>query len=96
MHHFKLLQHLLDVYHLGRCSIFSNCLRFQTTTTSVLECSDSSAFEIADSDLKIIEDFISVVDENALLKDIEPKWRRLKYQEAHWDNVRRLIQNEYH
>ena len=53
-----------------------------------LECSSEEAFVNAKNGLKIIHNFTTETEENTLVEDIEPQWRRVKYQEAHWDNVR--------
>ena len=86
--------------------IFFSQHQCQPNFVSLLECSGQSALEIAQDDFKIIENFISKDEENFMLLDIEPKWRRLKYQTAHWDNVSgaylisiklaRLISSLYH
>ena len=54
---------------------------------SCLECSIPAAEAVAVKDLNIVEDFITEEEEKCLIKEIEPKWRRLKYQSGHWDNV---------
>ena len=70
----------------GTATLYSS-RHFQHATAPFLECSCPSSFEIAQAGLKVIENFVSENEESILLNDIEPKWRRLKYQEAHWDNV---------
>jgi len=62
----------------------------QQNLAPFFECSGSSASEIAHRGLKVIEEFVTEEEEAILLSDIEPKWRRLKYQQAHWDNVSSL------
>ncbi|CAK8675742.1 alpha-ketoglutarate-dependent dioxygenase alkB homolog 7, mitochondrial-like [Clavelina lepadiformis] len=54
---------------------------------SCLECSIPAAEAVAVKDLNIVEDFITEEEEKCLIKEIEPKWRRLKYQSGHWDNA---------
>lgn len=51
------------------------------------ECSHPEIEAVAMRDMVILKDFISVEEEQSLLNDIEPKWRRLRYQFDHWDNA---------
>ena len=42
------------------------------------------------SGIKVWPDFVTEAEEMTLMKEIDRKWRRLKYQQNHWDNA---IQN---
>lgn len=52
------------------------------------ECSSNTTLDLALNDMKVIESFVSIDEEEKLLKDIEQRFKRLKYQKGHWDNVR--------
>lgn len=56
-------------------------------THQCYECASTSLAELARRDMIVVNDFITEDEENNLLQEIEPKWRRLKYQFDHWDNV---------
>ena len=46
-------------------------------------------------DMQIHRDFVSADEENELLKEVELKFKRSKYQFDHWDDVS-LLHNKYH
>lgn len=51
---------------------------------------DAESADVADTlarDISVIDDFISDEEEQALLKEVEPHLKRLRYQKDHWDNV---------
>ena len=70
----------------ARCVCFSSC-NSNKPDCSYLEYTSPSTLSIALRGFKLLENFASEKEENSLVKDIEPRWRRLKYQRGHWDNV---------
>lgn len=54
---------------------------------ALYDCSHPDIEEVAMRDMVVLRDFISEKEEQSLLDDIEPKWRRLRYQFDHWDNA---------
>ncbi|CAH1775034.1 unnamed protein product [Owenia fusiformis] len=52
-----------------------------------ITASDKETFEALKNDVILYEDFITVEEEQAILKEIEPYMRRLRYEYDHWDGA---------
>lgn len=63
---------------------------FRPISTTLIECNDPELKPVFDTDLQIIENFISVDEEASLLAEIEPYIKRLRYEYDHWDDVNTL------
>nr|XP_039252902.1 alpha-ketoglutarate-dependent dioxygenase alkB homolog 7, mitochondrial-like [Styela clava]XP_039252910.1 alpha-ketoglutarate-dependent dioxygenase alkB homolog 7, mitochondrial-like [Styela clava] len=51
------------------------------------DCSMPELMSLAQKEMVLINNFITEDEEQCLMKDIEPKWKRLKYQFDHWDDA---------
>lgn len=80
-----------------KCIYLTPNLRYFSATTkkenyeakdnSYIHCSTKELQSCIKDDIILIPNFVSETEELNLLKEIEPRWRRLKYQNAHWDNA---------
>ena len=87
----KFSQALFNNISLSLCTTISKFSSVAFNDENIYECSSEKTFQVALGDMKIIENFVSVKEEELLLKDIEPKFKRVKYQKGHWDNVRYYV-----
>jgi len=73
--------------HLTHVRHVSTGLSSAENNIDYLVCSDKDTYNILSKDMKIIYDFISEEEESNILKEIEPYFKRLKYESSHWDDV---------
>uniref|UniRef100_H2YPS2 Uncharacterized protein n=1 Tax=Ciona savignyi TaxID=51511 RepID=H2YPS2_CIOSA len=68
---------------------FSTCRRIQNSPKNkCLEYSnDANVRAIAADNFALLENFITEGEESSLIREIDTKWKRLKYQKGHWDNA---------
>lgn len=68
-------------------SYFRWNIRHEKRLSHVYQCSSPELANLARKEIVVMNDFITDEEEECLVKDIEPKWKRLKYQFDHWDNA---------
>ncbi|XP_075216287.1 alpha-ketoglutarate-dependent dioxygenase alkB homolog 7, mitochondrial [Lycorma delicatula] len=51
------------------------------------DCFDSKTKEVIQHDMVVIKNFLSEVEENSILHEIEPYMKRLRYEFDHWDDA---------
>lgn len=57
-------------------------------TTSLLYSDRPDLMQTVSDSLSVHEDFITAEEEESICKELEPVWKRLRYEFSHWDNVR--------
>lgn len=45
--------------------------------------------------MRVLPDFVSEEEETALLAEVEPQLKRMRYEFDHWDNVRLIFFLKY-
>ena len=48
---------------------------------------DPETEEMVKSGVKVYENFVSEEEEKSLMAEIEPQFKRLRYENTHWDDV---------
>ena len=80
---------------LSVCKLHIDNVYSKSNSPSLLLCtSNEGAAKDLSENMLIFEDFITEQEETALMNEIEPYMRRLRYEHDHWDDVS-ISQNLY-
>lgn len=60
----------------------------ERATTDHFEGFDPSRTEV-EQNVTVYDDFVTTGEESALLREIEPRFKRLRCESSHWDDVSR-------
>lgn len=63
--------------------------------SEVINTDDEQTYEILSKDMQVYKDFITIEEEEGLLKEVENHLKRLRYEYDHWDDVRSYLQLIY-
>ena len=59
--------------------------------SSFIQTEDVKVLKDMQSDMLVVEDFLTEAEEVQLLEEIEPYMKKLRYEFDHWDDVRYTI-----
>lgn len=69
----------------------ANIIEEHTNEHKYLYTTSSLVKEIMCKDMTVTFDFVSEEEEEMLHKEVEPHLKRLRYEDAHWDDVKFLL-----
>lgn len=69
------------------CSASVSGTEYGSMQSPCIYSSNEEAIKVLGNSMRVYDNFISEDEEMILLKELEPPLKRLRYEEAHWDNV---------